>query len=139
MIELVLNLVFLSVALMIIYFIQPRWLKKQMEQLPEYLELFGSQVTKSAKGILMGTASGDARGKKAVLKAVAEDMIDQSNPVLSTALNAFPAVKELLIDNPNLVPIALTMLGNFNLGGNGSGKGQSSPNDFAQRLKEYGG
>ena len=62
-----------------------------------------------------GQNSADARGEKAVTKALIKD----SNPLLGLALDKFPSLSKALTDNPNLLPIAARMLGKLGSQGNG--------------------
>ena len=134
-ISLVFNAVFIAVALIYFFTVKPRWIDKLEEKIPEYMAGVGSSLMASAKGTIMGIASGESRGKKALMKAATSDLIEQSNPILATVLKQFPSVGELIADNPNLLPIALNMLGKMNLGNSNGGGGEIG--SYADGLNKY--
>jgi hypothetical protein len=73
-------------------------------------EIFGRSITAQIKTTLMGVESGLVRGSKSVDKAIAEDALRMSNPLISGLLDSFPAVKKTLSKNPALLDLAISQL-----------------------------
>lgn len=58
----------------------------------------------------MGQKSGQARVEKGLQKAMLNDVIDSTNPILGMAMEQFPQVKEYLMKHPNAIPQVLNMI-----------------------------
>lgn len=75
-----------------------------------FCSMLARAVVMQAKATFMGVQSGAARAEKAIQADIAEDMVNQSNPMLGAALASFPALRKTLRRNPGLVDIALQYL-----------------------------
>lgn len=70
-------------------------------------DIFARSIVAQLKATFMGKQSGDVRAEKAVSADIAEDMLAQSNPLISAALDSFPTLKKSLRRNPGLIDYAI--------------------------------
>lgn len=93
--------------------------------------IVGQQTAFHLKQAMLGTSSGQARGEKAVERAIKMDQIAARNPTLAAILGA-PALKKLTGGKPWLSDIAVEYIankgGDSNLPGNGGAR--SNPVKF---------
>lgn len=90
-------------------------------------DMVARSMVAQVKTTLMGMESGLVRSQKALDGAVVDDMIAQSNPLISGLLSAFPNVRKMIKKNPALLDSAIGLLAKSKIAqptssGNGQGK-----------------
>jgi len=89
-------------------------IQKDLEELAENLaNELGSQLQDMLKGLKnipkeyyteMGARGGATKQLKALDHRIAEDILDQQDPLIQAGLSMFPRVKEYIDENPHLLP-----------------------------------
>lgn len=95
--------------------------------------IIANNIVTAVKSTFMGIQSGANRGEKALEGAIAQDMLSQSNPLIGSILNSFPAASKVLRKNPGLAPLAQALMERFikpGGGGNGNGKQAAFKDSF---------
>ena len=75
-------------------------------------DTFARSIMAQAKAILMGKASGEARGEAANEAEVGQALLAQSNPLLAGLAGMLPPkIRKTLLRNPQLIDAALARFG----------------------------
>ena len=90
----------------------------------------GHSIALEVKTVIMGKASGIQRNLIGLESDIANDSLNNSNPVAGGLLDMMPSVKKRLLKNPDLMGFVLSKLGGIspNTGSNhGNNEASSSP------------
>ena len=69
-------------------------------------QTFASRIVTSVRASLANVASIQERQAAGIEGDIAVDLLEQANPAIGLALNAFPSLKKRIKKNPNLVAMA---------------------------------
>ena len=81
------------------------------------------EIPKRAKMSALSTLGVEGKQKKKIGQAILQDLINQQNPLVGMALQQFPAVKELLMQHPEYVPMIMQFLQGMQPGNGNSHNG----------------
>ncbi|GAH92970.1 unnamed protein product, partial [marine sediment metagenome] len=96
-------------------------------------QVVGSSVATQIKNTFTGEALLTQRQEKGILKDIAQDQLEQSNPLIAMILQQFPTLQKRLLKNPALLPMATEAL--KKLGGDHHESGESI--NYGQALSRY--
>ena len=74
-------------------------------------DIYSKHMLDRFKTSFMGMQSVESRNEKALKGEIAQAVIAQENPLLSSLIASFPALRKRLAKSPELLPLAQSLLG----------------------------